>query len=51
MNRNMYRICIVMIIVVAVVSGVFYYQYYQKQKNNPKMGTFVRMEISGSECV
>lgn len=41
MNRNTYRICLVMLILIAVISAVWYYQMFGNKELNPKEGTFV----------
>ncbi len=51
MNRNLYRLCLVMVIAAAVVSGIFYYRFIQKKEMTPKEGTFVWQEMRGVERI
>lgn len=51
MNRNVYRLCLVLVIGIAVVFGIWYYRFVQNQEIAPKDGTFVWSEMAGSEDV
>ncbi|MCM1258542.1 MAG: membrane-spanning protein [Roseburia sp.] len=41
MNRNTYRICLIMLIAIAIFSTVLYYQVFGKKELHPKDGVFV----------
>lgn len=41
MNRNTYRICLMVLIMAAVASGIFYYRLSRKKTLLPKEGTLV----------